>query len=86
MRLLIVAGARPNFVRVAPLMEALETKVGVDARLVLTGQHCQEVMSGASFADLALPASDRGKWTVPRTGDHIAGGGPKAAPSTGRAG
>lgn len=64
-------------------MEALETKGGADAQVVHAGQHYDEVMAGASIADLTLPRPERSKWAVPRTGDYIAGGGSKAAPSTG---
>ena len=39
-KILLVAGARPNFVKIAPLMRALRARSGsFDAKLVHTGQH-----------------------------------------------
>lgn len=54
MRCLIVAGARPNFMKVAPILRALRGE-GHDALLVHTGQHYDAQMSDAFFRDLALP-------------------------------
>jgi UDP-N-acetylglucosamine 2-epimerase (non-hydrolysing) len=53
MRLFIVVGARPNFIKVAPLMPAL-LAAGVDASLVHTGQHYDSSMSDVFFADLDI--------------------------------
>ena len=55
-RLLLVAGARPNFMKVAPLLRAAGADAAFDARLVHTGQHYDEHMSGAFFRDLGIPA------------------------------
>ena len=53
----IVAGARPNFVKVAPLLRALET--GADrALLVHTGQHYDYQMSGVFFRELGIRDPD----------------------------
>ena len=57
MRALIVAGARPNFMKVAPILRAL-TQTGHEAVLVHTGQHYDAEMSDAFFADLELPVPD----------------------------
>jgi UDP-N-acetylglucosamine 2-epimerase (non-hydrolysing) len=57
-RILVVAGARPNFPKVAPLLEALRPLPGVDCPLVHTGQHYDHAMSAAFFADLDLPTPD----------------------------
>lgn len=57
MRIIIVVGARPNFVKVGPLMPAL-SRAGIDARLVHTGQHYDAGMSDVFFADLAIPQPD----------------------------
>lgn len=54
MRMIVVVGARPNFVKVAPLLPALEA-VGVKAELAHTGQHYDELMSDVFFTDLAIP-------------------------------
>jgi UDP-N-acetylglucosamine 2-epimerase (non-hydrolysing) len=52
-----VVGARPNFMKVAPLMAALARR-GVSRRLVHTGQHFDERMSGVFFEELGLPRPD----------------------------
>ncbi|MDO8915804.1 MAG: UDP-N-acetylglucosamine 2-epimerase (non-hydrolyzing) [Coriobacteriia bacterium] len=54
MRLIVVVGARPNFIKVAPLMPALAA-AGIDAGLVHTGQHYDAALSDVFFADLAIP-------------------------------
>ena len=55
----IIAGARPNFIKVAPIIEAIETqrKAGMDIhfRLVHTGQHYDKKMSGDFFEQLGIP-------------------------------
>lgn len=57
MRVLVVAGARPNFMKVAPILRALAT-AGHEPRLVHTGQHYDASMSDAFFRDLGLPEPD----------------------------
>jgi UDP-N-acetylglucosamine 2-epimerase (non-hydrolysing) len=57
MRALLVAGARPNFMKVAPILRALQDE-GHEAILVHTGQHYDAQMSDAFFADLELPEPD----------------------------
>jgi len=57
MRALVVAGARPNFVKVAPILAELKAR-GDTCRLVHTGQHYDAAMSDAFFADLQLPRPD----------------------------
>ena len=57
MKSVVIAGTRPNFVKVAPLLERL-TNAGVDAVLVHTGQHYDWAMSEALFTDLGLRAPD----------------------------
>ncbi len=52
-----VVGARPNFVKVAPLMGALARR-GATQRLVHTGQHFDERMSAIFFEELGLPRPD----------------------------
>lgn len=52
-----VVGARPNFVKLAPVMRALAAR-GAAQRLVHTGQHHGARMSDVFFEDLALPAPD----------------------------
>jgi len=55
--ILLVAGARPNFVKIAPLMAALAPEHGFDPLLVNTGQHYSDSMSDRFFADLNIPAA-----------------------------
>ncbi len=57
MKVLLVAGARPNFMKVAPVLREL-VRVGDECVLVHTGQHYDEGMSGAFFRDLGLPEPD----------------------------
>ncbi len=57
MRSAVIAGARPNFVKIAPLLRSLDA-VGVDTLLVHTGQHYDFAMSDSLFADLGIPEPD----------------------------
>lgn len=57
MRVLVVAGARPNFMKVGPVLAAL-SRAGHQAMLVHTGQHYDARMSDAFFADLGIPDPD----------------------------
>jgi len=57
-RLVCIAGARPNFMKIAPLMEALRQDAAFAARLVHTGQHYDENMSSRFFEELGLPKPD----------------------------
>lgn len=54
MRIIVVAGARPNFIKVAPVMRAFE-RSNIQAQLVHTGQHYDELMSDVFFTDLDIP-------------------------------
>jgi len=54
-RILCVAGARPNFMKLAPLVAALDQDPGFSPFLVHTGQHYDDQMSGQFFRDLGLP-------------------------------
>jgi UDP-N-acetylglucosamine 2-epimerase (non-hydrolysing) len=56
---LCVVGARPNFMKMAPILRALAAHVPpLRARLVHTGQHYDRDMSDRLFADLGLPRPD----------------------------
>ena len=57
MKVLVVAGARPNFMKVAPILRAL-AGAGHATVLVHTGQHFDVAMSDAFFADLDMAAPD----------------------------
>jgi UDP-N-acetylglucosamine 2-epimerase (non-hydrolysing) len=50
-----VVGARPNYMKVAPVYAALEGLGNVDQRLVHTGQHYDALMKDVFFAELPLP-------------------------------
>jgi UDP-N-acetylglucosamine 2-epimerase (non-hydrolysing) len=62
MKIMVVAGARPNFMKVAPLIEALQAvqarRPALEYTLVHTGQHYDAQMSQAFFEDLGLPRPD----------------------------
>jgi UDP-N-acetylglucosamine 2-epimerase (non-hydrolysing) len=55
-KVLQVVGARPNFVKMAPVICALEARGGIDQRIVHTGQHYDPRMSAEMLTDLRFPA------------------------------
>jgi len=61
-RIDIIAGARPNFMKIAPIIEALkaaECRGGqLRYRLIHTGQHYDRAMSGSFFEELGIPDPD----------------------------
>lgn len=58
----IIAGARPNFMKIAPIIEAITTEKkkgkNIDYRLIHTGQHYDKNMSGSFFEELGIPEPD----------------------------
>lgn len=58
MRILHVVGARPNFMKVAPVHAALAARSGVHQILVHTGQHYDAFMSDIFFQQLNIPEPD----------------------------
>ena len=58
MKIVSVVGARPNFIKIAPLMREMRTVLGVSPTLVHTGQHYDVAMAGQFFRDLEIPAPD----------------------------
>lgn len=60
MRLIVLVGARPNFIKIGPLMPAL-AQAGIQAHVAHTGQHYDASMSDVFFSDLDLPAP---KWLL----------------------
>jgi len=58
LKITAVVGARPNFVKIAPIVAELRTRPDVTATLVHTGQHYDGPMSDAFFANLELPDPD----------------------------
>jgi UDP-N-acetylglucosamine 2-epimerase (non-hydrolysing) len=57
MRIVCVAGARPNYMKVKPVMDALEER-GAEVVLVHTGQHYDAAMNDVFFSDLGIRAPD----------------------------
>ena len=57
-RALVVAGARPNFMKVAPLLRAMRERADFAPFLVHTGQHYDAAMSESFFRDLGIPEPD----------------------------
>jgi UDP-N-acetylglucosamine 2-epimerase (non-hydrolysing) len=58
-KILNIVGARPNFMKMAPLIAALARRPGAAAQtLVHTGQHYDEAMSASFFRELGMPAPD----------------------------
>lgn len=53
----LVAGTRPNFMKIAPIRRALVDR-GIPLRLIHTGQHFDASMSAVFFRDLGLPPPD----------------------------
>ncbi len=58
MKIINVVGARPNFMKIAPLMAAYEAHPAIEPLLVHTGQHYDERMSELFFRQLGIPAPD----------------------------
>ena len=58
MKIFLVAGARPNFMKIAPLFRIARNYSDLDCRLVHTGQHYDYEMSQTFFGDLELPSPD----------------------------
>ena len=73
--LYLVAGARPNFMKLAPMVRALAARRDAfDARIVHTGQHYDREMSDVFFQELGIPQPDH----------HLGAGGGTHAQQTAR--
>ncbi len=57
LRVICVAGARPNYMKIKPVMDALDER-GADVILVHTGQHYDQAMNDIFFADLRIRRPD----------------------------
>lgn len=53
-----VVGARPNFMKIAPILDEVRRRPRVQARLIHTGQHYSPEMSETFFKELGMPAPD----------------------------
>jgi UDP-N-acetylglucosamine 2-epimerase (non-hydrolysing) len=58
LRIVHVVGARPNFMKIAPVLAACRERPGLESFLVHTGQHYDERMSRLFFDELAIPRPD----------------------------
>lgn len=63
MKVTIIAGARPNFMKIAPIIHAIQKSKNegndIDFRLIHTGQHYDKKMSGDFFEQLEIPEPHR---------------------------
>ena len=58
-RIYLVAGARPNFMKIAPIIRALQKRPDAFSfQLIHTGQHYDQSMSDVFFEELEIPAPD----------------------------
>ena len=58
MKIINVVGARPNFMKIAPLMAAYKQHEGIESLLVHTGQHYDKRMSDLFLHQLEIPEPD----------------------------
>jgi UDP-N-acetylglucosamine 2-epimerase (non-hydrolysing) len=58
LKVMNVVGARPNFMKMAPLIREMRRHPAIQATLVHTGQHYDDAMAGRFFSDLELPTPD----------------------------
>jgi UDP-N-acetylglucosamine 2-epimerase (non-hydrolysing) len=76
MKITLIAGARPNFMKIAPIIHAIkraaESGADISFRLVHTGQHYDEKMSNTFFQELEIPEPNA----------HLGGGGGTQAEQT----
>ncbi len=58
MRIFNIVGARPNFIKIAPILRALQQVPGFEPFLIHTGQHYDRAMSHLFFEQLGIPEPD----------------------------
>ena len=56
--LYLVAGARPNFMKIAPIVRALQAHGGMGFKIIHTGQHYDREMNDVFFEELGIPEPD----------------------------
>ncbi len=54
----LVAGARPNFMKIAPIVRAFQVHGGMAFKIIHTGQHYDREMNDVFFEELGIPAPD----------------------------
>ena len=75
MKVLHVVGARPNFMKVAPIMEEMARyPERFEQVLVHTGQHYDDKMSAVFFRELEIPEPDYNRWVSILTDDGVFAG------------
>lgn len=57
-KIFLVAGARPNFMKIAPIVRALKSRELLEFEIVHTGQHYDRDMNEVFFEELGIPAPD----------------------------
>jgi UDP-N-acetylglucosamine 2-epimerase (non-hydrolysing) len=57
-KIFLIVGARPNFMKAAPLFKAFKNDSNFDVRLIHTGQHYDVKMSDVFFKELGIPKPD----------------------------
>jgi len=57
-KILVIAGARPNFMKIAPIIHAMKASEKLEPILVHTGQHYDVQMSSMFFEELQIPLPD----------------------------
>lgn len=58
MHLACIVGARPNFMKIAPILRAIDTHAGMESTLVHTGQHYDKNLSDVFFEELGIKRPD----------------------------
>ena len=58
LRIINIVGARPNFMKIAPLMAAMKAQSQIKPLLVHTGQHYDDNLSKVFFDELGIPRPD----------------------------
>jgi len=59
MKIVHIVGARPNFMKIAPLLDELDSRQGIQNLLIHTGQHYDHGMSASFFEDLGIREPDQ---------------------------
>jgi UDP-N-acetylglucosamine 2-epimerase (non-hydrolysing) len=54
----LIAGARPNFMKIAPMVRALQARDDLAFKIIHTGQHYDREMNGVFFEELGIPEPD----------------------------
>lgn len=58
MKIACIVGARPNFMKIAPILRQLDNRAGFETRLIHTGQHYDAALSDVFFSELGIRRPD----------------------------